>query len=172
MSIYGLPLILFEVKGKRTKMGDLEFLTVKQFDNKLIKTLSAEFTGNAVQITRTPASGKTFYFLKAKLYPVVNTISAAANTTTNRRTDVEIRLNGVAIDVLTFDMEALFQTGGFNGGGMAKANQLESLIVDSMDGNGTTKKVELVSTNTSGTFRVSLLGIEENTGTSPQIPAI
>lgn len=175
-----LPWIFYqEIIARGRKLSESEFLTIKQFDGKLIKEISAEFTGNGVQITRTPASGKTFYFLKARLYPVVNSIvtGSAGNTpvTSNRRADVEIKLDGTVIDVLTHDMETTFGSAESAAaraeGNAGQAGQYESLIVDSMDGNAI-KKIELTSTNVVGTYRVSLIGIEENTGTSPQIPSI
>lgn len=173
------PWVAF-LKERGGNVGDLEFLAVKEFDGKLIHTVSSEFTGNADQITYTPASGKTFYVLRCKLYPVTNTIATTApttstgDTTTNRRCDVEITLDGTVIDVLTHDMESI--NGVWTGSGSTRnaegsagqAGQYESNIVESMDGDAV-KAVKLTSTNTSGTYRVSLLGLLEDTGTSPKL---
>ena len=143
----------------------MSYLATKQFEGKLFKEISSEFTTNAVQITRTIANGKTFYFVKAKLYPVVNTIFGDNNLSIkNRRADIEIKFDGTIIDVLTYDFES--NELGANRAAWGNSNQLESLVVDSMIGNGV-KKVEVTSTDTSGTFRVSLMGFEENTGTAP-----
>ena len=102
MSIIGLPLILF---GVGDDVGDLEFLSNLEIAGHLIKELSAEFTNNAAKITVTPASGKTFFHVRSKLYPVVDTIKtgiAANNTvvTSNRRADVEITNESAVVDRL------------------------------------------------------------------------
>ena len=92
------------------EMGDKEYLSKKQFDGKLFKEISAEFSGNAVQISHVVPSGKTFYLVSAKLYPVTNTVPPLyvvnVDTLTNRRTDVELEFDGTLIDVLTHDFQA------------------------------------------------------------------
>jgi len=154
------------------EMSDIQFLAIKKFDGKLFKELSVEFSGNATQITHIVPNNKTFYLARVKLYPVVNTIffSGTPNAIVNRRTDIEINFDGALVDVVTFDEESRTGNQG-NGAGAAQAGQFDSNIIDSIDGDGI-KTVTLVSTNTVGTYRVSLIGWEEDTGTSPQIPAI
>jgi len=141
--------------------GDLAFLQQKEQEGNLVKLTSAEFSSDADQITFIPPNGKTFFFIKAKLYPVVDTIATTLPAgLVNRRADIEITNDGVVIDVLTHDQEA-----SNSGGGSASATgQRESNIFDSLDGNGV-KEFKLVSTNTSGTYRVSLLGYLDNTNT-------
>ncbi len=55
-------------------LGDLEFLRDLELSGDLVHLLSSEFTANADQITFTPASGKTFFHIRSKLYPVVDTV--------------------------------------------------------------------------------------------------
>ena len=159
------PWIAF-LKESKKRLSDLEFLAIKEYDGKLIHLISSEFTGNGDQITYTPASGKTFYHLRSRLYPVTDTINVSANTTNNRRCDVEITLDGTVIDVLTHDYEQY--SVGDTGQGAGVTWEHNSNIVESMDGNAS-KQVKLTSTNTSGTYRVSMLGIIEDTGSSPQV---
>jgi len=154
------PWITFVSLGA-VDLGDLEFLRDKELAGDLIHLLSSEFTGNADQITFIPASGKTFFHVRSKLYPVVNTIagSLGAGATVNRRADVELTFDTVLKDVLTFDMESV---SGANGGSAASAGQPETNIFESMVGNGV-KAIKLTSTNNSGTYRVSMLGWIQNT---------
>lgn len=161
-------------------MGDKEYLSKKQFDGKLFKEISTEFSGNAVQISHIIPVGKTFYLVGAKLYPVVDTIKtgiAPSNTVvlSNRRADVELSFDGVLVDVLTHDMESTQGSGSVTNvpqgqGNAGQAGQYDTNIIDSFDGDGI-KVVELTSTNTSGTYRVSLMGFEEDTGTDPTLLA-
>ena len=148
---------------------EIEFLAKKEREGNLVYSISSEFTNDADQITITPASGKTFYLIGIKLYPVVDTIitgNAQSPTTVNRRADVELTFDGTVKDVITYDMEASYgatltganytttghagQTGQYTG--LAKGI--------SMAGDGI-KTVKLTSTNTSGTYRVSILGYYE-----------
>ena len=148
--------------------SEVEFLAKKERDGNLVWSISSEFTTNADQITITPVSGKTFYLVQAKLYPVVDSIitgsATASVTTSNRRTDIELTFDGIVKDVLTHDMETTY--GSTVGGDHAQGNaavtgQYNTLAKGiSMTGNGV-KTVKLTSTNTSGTYRVSILGYYE-----------
>ena len=145
------------------KLGDLEFLRKKELDGDLINLLSAEFTTNADQVTFTPASGKTFFHIESKLYPVVDTI-AITQSATNRRADVELTFDAVIKDVLTYDFEHTVNTSTTDNQkhGQGQTGQFKSNIFESMVGNGI-KVIKLTSTNNSGTYRVSLTGWIEDT---------
>lgn len=174
------PFITFTgVKGGRSRLSDFEFLSIKEFGGKLIHEISAEFSTNADQISYTVPNGKTFYHLKSKLYPVTDTIATGSGgasssypKTLNRRADVELTFDGTIKDVLTHDMETTHGSNASNAnvaeGNSGQAGQYETNLVESMAGNGT-KQIKLTSTNTSGTYRVTLMGIIETTGTSPKI---
>jgi len=157
-------------------VSDIEYLSEKEFNNKLFTEISAEFTTTGIKITRTIPNLKTFYIVGAKLYPVVATIefSGSASTVLNKRADVEIKLDGTVIDVLTYDFESRTNAaGGGNVTGAAGANatQFDNLIKGkSLDGDGSTKKLELDATVVSGTYRVAVIGFEETTGESPRLP--
>lgn len=159
---------------ERGKLSDWEFASIKQFQGKLVKEISAEFTGDAVQLSHVVTAGKTFYLLRARLYPVIGAASGSSTnvSSTLKRTDVEIQFDGGAIvDVLVWQALATHGTtqtaavpeGSGNANG---AGQFENNIIDSFDGDGI-KALTFTSTNTTGTYRVSLLGFEEDTGTNP-----
>jgi len=144
--------------------GDLSFLRDKEKAGDLVKILSPEFSTNADQVTFIPPNGKTFFFSRARLYPVVDTITliqgSLGNTQLTRRADIEITNNGTIVDVLTHDHHSRQADADMSSG--TKAGQYESNIFDSLVGDGI-KEFKLVSTNTSGTFRVSLFGWLEDT---------
>jgi len=161
------PFITFTgIKGGRTRLSDFEFLSIKEYGGKLIHELSAEFSTSADQVTYTVPSGKTFYHLKSKLYPVSGVIGGGTSST--KEVDVELTFDGTVKDVLTFYSKNHQQSGGTGGGSAASAIQSETNIVESMAGDGV-KQIKLTSTNTTGNYRVSLMGIIETTGTSPKI---
>jgi len=161
----GLPLILFQVGVE--DVGDIIDLAKLEFNSKLIDMLSSEFTGNADQITYVPASGKTFYHIKSKLYPVNNTIVLSTTASVvNRRADVEITFDGTIKDVLTYDWESQSATVSDPGVGGGNAGQFESNTSESLEGDAI-KAIKLTSTNNSGTFRVHMKGFIEDTGTEP-----
>ena len=161
------PFITFTgIKGGRTRLSDFEFLSIKEYGGKLIHELSAEFTGNADQVTYTVPSGKTFYKLKSKLYPVTSVITGGVSTT--RSADVELTFDGTVKDILTYYQLDWTSTSSVGGASASNTGQFETNIVESMAGDGV-KQIKLTSTSTSGTYRVSLMGIIETTGTSPKI---
>ena len=141
--------------------SEVEFLAKKERDSNLVWSISSEFTGNADQITITPASGKTFYLVGIKLYPVIDTVYADTSSGSdiiNRRCDIELTFDGTIKDVVTYD----FEQGDVAGNQTASnSGQLTGLAKGiSMVGDGV-KTVKLTSTNTSGTYRVSVLGYYE-----------
>ncbi len=156
---FGGQTVTFQTEG-----GDLSFLRDKERAGDLVKLLSSEFSTNADQITFVPPNGKTFFFSRARLYPVTDTVAlapgAGGNTLLTRRTDIEITNDGTIIDVLTHDHHS--RQADANMGSSTRTGQYESNVFDSLVGDGI-KEFKLVSTNTSGTYRVSLLGWTEDT---------
>jgi hypothetical protein len=165
-----------EIIGEEEELSDIQFLGQLEFAGELVDLISSEFSANAAQISFVPASGKTFYHVKSKLYPVVDTIKtgiAANNTvvTSNRRADVELAFDGTLKDVLTHDMESTQGQGTVTNapagqGNAGETGQYETNNHESMDGDAI-KAITLTSTNTSGTYRVQLEGYIKDTGTSP-----
>jgi len=139
--------------------NDTEFLARKQKQGNLVSEISSEFTGNADQITITPSSGKTFYLIGIKLYPVTDVLTTSNGT---RRTDVELTYDGTVKDVLTFSSMSVYTYTYRSGAGNSQnAGQLTGNARGiSMEGNGS-KQIKLTSTNTTGTYRVSIMGYYE-----------
>jgi len=140
--------------------NDTEFLARKQKQGNLVSEISSEFTGNADQITITPSSGKTFYLIGIKLYPVTDVSTIGSGST--RRTDVELTYDGTVKDVLTYTQRSQFystyRTGSSAGDSTGQLSGNARGI--SMEGNGS-KQIKLTSTNTTGTYRVSIMGYYE-----------
>lgn len=161
---------------EETEMGDLQFLGQLEFDGELVDEISSEFTADAEQINFIPANGKTFYHVRSRLYPIVDTIKtgvAAANTVvlSNRRADVELEFDGILKDVLTHDMESTQGSASVTNvqqgqGNATQTGQYETNTHASMDGTGSAA-ITLTSTNTSGTYRVQMEGYIKDTGISP-----
>lgn len=139
--------------------NDTEFLARKQKQGNLVSEISSEFTSNADQITITPSSGKTFYLIGIKLYPVTDVLTTSNGT---RRTDVELTYDGTVKDVLTFNSTSIYTYTYRSGAGNSQnAGQLTGNARGiSMEGNGS-KQIKLTSTNTTGTYRVSIMGYYE-----------
>lgn len=140
--------------------NDAEFLARKEKQGNLVSEISSEFTGNGDQITITPSSGKTFYLIGIKLYPVTDVLTSSSHS--SRRTDVELTYDGTVKDVLTFSSTSAYTYTYRSGAGNSQnAGQLTGNARGiSMEGNGT-KQIKLTSTNTSGTYRVSIMGYYE-----------
>ena len=68
--------------------NDVEFRARKEKQGNLVSMISNEFTGNGDQITITPATGKTFYLIGIKLYPVTDVTVVGSDN--SRKTDVEL----------------------------------------------------------------------------------
>jgi len=156
---FGGQTVTFQTEG-----GDLSFLRDKERAGDLVKLVSPEFSADADQITFVPPNGKTFFFSRARLYPVTDTVTLIAgslgNTALTRRADIEITNDGTIVDVLTHDHWSRQADADMSSG--VNTGQYESNIFDSLVGDGI-KEFKLVSTNTSGTFRVSLFGWLEDT---------
>jgi len=153
---FGGQTVTFQTEG-----GDLSFLRDRERAGDLVKILSPEFSADADQVTFVPPNGKTFFFSRSRLYPVTNVAIGNVNTNTlqTRQTDVEITNDGTVIDVLTYNENARVAVNTSMG---QLTGQFESNIFDSLIGDGI-KEFKLVSTNTSGTYRVSLFGWLEDT---------
>ena len=141
--------------------NDVEFRARKEKQGNLVSEISSEFTGNADQITITPASGKTFYLIGIKLYPVTD-VNIPSSGSVSRRTDVELTYDGTLKDIVTYT--AVSNSYLASGEGFAHASNTGQFTGNasgiSMEGNGS-KQIKLTSTNTSGTYRVSIMGYYE-----------
>lgn len=140
--------------------NDAEFLARKEKQGNLVSEISSEFTGNGDQITITPSSGKTFYLIGIKLYPITDVVPTGG--TVSRNTDVELTYDGTVKDVLTYSFHTHMRDQyRESSSSAASTGQLTGNARGiSMEGNGI-KQIKLTSTNTSGTYRVSIMGYYE-----------
>ena len=158
---------LSEIRGKR-KLSDIEYLSIKEFDSKLFTEISATFTTTGVKITRTIASGKSFYIAKASIIPIVNTVASTSGlSVVNRRCTVDVKYDGTVIDTLGYDFE--YDGANSNRAAMGNAFNLESQIIGKKLDGDAVKKVELDATSVSGTYKVRLIGFEETTADTPAV---
>jgi|TARA_R110002096_G_scaffold89562_1_gene203620 hypothetical protein len=139
--------------------NDVEFRARKEKQGNLVSEISSEFTGNADQITITPASGKTFYLIGIKLYPVSGVAVIASSPA---QTDVELTYDGTLKDVITYTANSyVYIQSRQTYANSQNAGQLTGNASGiSMEGNGS-RQIKLTSTNTTGTYRVSIMGYYE-----------
>ncbi len=168
-----LPWIFYqEESGVKRKVSDIEFLSIKEFDNKLI-TEFASFNTTGVKITHTVPNGKTFYLSKCAFMATDAgnvDLQILSNTVQVRSCFITIKYDGTIIDRLHYN----FASQGVNAsdpGGMATSNDKwgSSIIGKSLQGTGAGVNVEIEVTAISGNYAVILEGFEEDTGTSPAI---
>jgi len=153
---------------RKRRVSDVEYLSVKEFNSKLFTETSSEFTTTGVKITRTPASGKTFYLAKAKVVLVGGGISTY---TGEILIHCQVKMNSVVIDnfsICGFQEEGAGEGPGW---GMSGVMAETTVIGKSLDGDAA-KKVEveviaITGTNVSG--HVTLIGFEEDTADSPAL---
>jgi hypothetical protein len=164
--------VLFNKSGKKRKVSDIEFLAIKEFEGKLVNLNStSNETTTGVKLTRTPASGKTFYLAYVQVTPIANPQSG---TSTDFECVVAIKFNGTIVDTISYTASFEIAAGEGPGYGVSGASLKSNQVGISMDGDAI-KKVEVEITTLQGTgleCRLSLLGWEENTADSPQIPSI
>lgn len=154
-----------EIDVSLLSSGDLKFLQDKEDTGDLISIISNEFSGNGDQINYVVPTGKIFYLVSAKLYPVddvVNmTVPNQAIAYLSRRADIELTFNSVLKDVLTYFFQSVNGTNLANTSAQGSAGVAGKLETNargiSLTGDNV-KAVKLTSTNVSGTYRVSLLG--------------
>lgn len=152
----GLPLILFQVGGKK-KLSDTEFMAIKTFEGKMIKNafeINVPSTTTTIVATIIPANGKTFYHYK--------TNQIIIDVIINDSFISRLLNNGVFVDAI---------------GGNTSSSVISPLftnyttVSDSMIGNGSIAYTlesftdESVSVNTKGILQ----GWIEDTGESPAI---
>lgn len=147
-------------------MSDTLFLSVKEFANKLFTETSSEFTTTGVKITRTPASGKTYYLHKAK---VVLVGGGDASYSGEILVHCQVKFDGTVID--NFSIAGFQEEGAGEGPGWGMSGVMPetTIIGKSFDGNAS-KKVEvecIAITGTNVSAHVTLIGWEETTGESP-----
>ncbi len=153
------------------EMGDIEFLSIKEFTSKLLTETSSAFTTTGVKITRTPATGKTYYLSKAKIILV----GGGAGTYTGEiLVHCQIKMAGVVID--NFSVSGFQEEGAGEGPGWGMSGVMAetTVIGKSLIGNSSSAVVVecIAITGDNVSAHVTLTGWEENTGETPQITSI
>lgn len=162
MSIIGLPLILFKVRGGGD-MGDILDLAIKEFEGKRVDAdANVTVTNTTTEtdlVTQTANTGKDMYI------GIASFNSSIANFTTSNTVIARLFANGVNIEEFIFrataqneDFEYEFKTKGIN----VLAGQIIKITIQ--HSNATAANV----TQNNG----KLVLWEEDTGASPQIPTI
>jgi hypothetical protein len=152
--------------------GDVGFLALKSFGDKLFHELSATFTTTGVKITHIVPNGKTFYLYKAKILPldgIILRISGGAGTS-NDQCKADVNYDSTPIDRIVHDSQSTI--GASLGNDSTNANLGGGLHTETgtvglkLIGDGI-KTVEIDVTVVNGSYKVLLEGWEEDTGTSP-----
>jgi hypothetical protein len=91
---------VFSQAGGASTLSDIRFLTVKEFDNKLINLNgTADVTTTGVKLTRTIPNGEKFYFAKAKIVPMNTPVVGASEIW---RATVAIKFDGTIVDTVGY----------------------------------------------------------------------
>lgn len=152
--------------------GDVGFLALKDFGNKLFHELSATFSTTGVKISHIVPDGKTFYLYKAKVLPETGIIvrTGGGVGTDNDECKADVNYDSIPIDRIMHDSFSRLQgtigsdqSGANLGGGLHTETGTVGL---KLVGDGV-KTVEIDVTAVSGNYKVLLEGWEEDTGTSP-----
>lgn len=151
--------------------GDVGFLALKAFGNKLFHELSATFSTTGVKISRIVPDGKTFYLYKAKVLPESGIILKESGPAgaLNDECKADVNYDSTPIDRIMHDSRSVLAAGISDtesanlGGGLHTETGTVGL---SMVGDGI-KTVEINVTAVVGNYKVLLEGWEEDTGTSP-----
>lgn len=78
------------------RLSDIEYLSIKEFDGKLVKNMGAKLTAVGTLATLTASSGKDMYLARAKI----------AFRLTSGNIEVELRINGTAVETMVSDIAA------------------------------------------------------------------
>jgi len=147
--------------GRRKRLSDIEFLSIKEFDGKLVTDEGGRTTVGDIA-TLTANSGKDLYLAKAK-------VSIFFQTTDNipRTFTIDLKVNGVTKATWTHEALNSVQAGSerttdLNG-------QYEFPIIGLKVAATQIIKLELITIDTAGGVEGQLICFEETTGESPQI---
>lgn len=157
MTMVGLPLILVQVGGVKKTLSDIEYLAIKEFDNKRVDVF-AEIDQATIAVTdlvtQTANVGKDMYLAKASI--VWNKTGA-----TNAGITARLFINGVKED------EVLWSTGTLTTQQEQYIFTTESIKVLT----GQIIKIEVLSDSANDVinYKGKLLLWEEDTGTTPAI---
>jgi len=78
------------------KLSDIEYLSIKEFDGKLVKNMGAQRTTAGTLATLTASSGKDMYLARAS-------VALHYDGTGTPGTVIELQINGTAVETLDYD---------------------------------------------------------------------
>jgi len=154
---------------EESDMGDIEYLSIKEFDGKLQSDLSTEFTATTTDVIdfTVPAS-KTYYIAEFRLIPITGLIPTSVNQgTVLRQCIAELFFDSTVKDVATYYALRNEAASGSLVGGSGQISTPFGITKGQSAAAGTVISVDV--RNVSGTFRVSLIGFEEDADVSPAI---
>ncbi len=161
MSIFGLPLILFQIPSGAVfaddEMSDFQFLAIKAFLNKLVdNTVIITTTGVPIDLAAlTAAGGKDLYLAKAKVKMSTGS-SSALNAT------IAILVNGVEKDRVALKID-----------GSPVSNDKHEFILSGVKvTTGQVIKLRAISNDSAIVISSTITGWEEDTNATPQEPPL
>lgn len=158
MSIHGLPLILFNVGRK--KLSDIEYLSIKEFDNKL-RNDEGLLSATGTLATLTANTGQDMYIARAQVVFFIN----AGGANTSFADAVELRINGTVVETATSSF------GVFSGSGVGGNSVLVYDFKNIGHSVAAGQIINLEVTTLSSVVDVEgfIECFEEPTGTTPQV---
>jgi len=160
-----LPVSLNRLREDDSEMSDIMFMSVKQFDGKILKA-DGNVTATGEIAAVTPASGKTFYFANAKM----NSLMVVAGDSPHA--EVEVRNDGTQVETLSQNTGRGQVPSIIWGQSQAGSTYSKIAMGDSLDGDGIKKySVHCVTIKTTTDIDAELSGFIEDDADSPRLPA-
>jgi len=162
LSSTGALPIWLTILQKGDRLSDIEFLSIKEFGNKLKTNTGQQAdggTGNTA--TLTASGGKDLYLAKA----TVTFRRDALHTGGPRVLEVTLVANGTIKDRLEFSEVGSSTNGPWGNGGITVPFTVQGIKVLA----GETIVIDVVTSNADVDISGTLVGFEEDTGTTPQV---
>ena len=156
------PWIPFLKQKAGGKLSDIEFLSIKEFDGKLVQNDGSKTTTGDLA-TLTASSGKDMYVAKAKIVATLSSNPGAGyyNTT------VALKINGVTEETVVLS----FARTSTSGDGQSNTLSYEFVNIGRKVAATEIIKLEVTTINSLSVNGV-LLCFEETTGETPQVASI
>lgn len=146
--------------GRRKRLSDIEFLSIKEFDGKLRQSDGIRTTTGDIA-TLTATSGKDMYVGKA----IINAANLGSGANVDQTITVALKLNAVTVE--THSVEFVRGTARSDA---LLAQTIEFISIGQKVAATQIIKLELITADTTNvTVTGTLVCFEETTGDSPQI---
>ena len=142
-------------------MSDIEFMSIKQFQGKILKADGSVATAAEIA-SIVPATGKTFYIAGASV-----AFDDTSITSANSAARVALRNDTVTLEVKIFEGKIVSSGSGI--GGRAYVTEVFALKGDSLIGNGAKKYSLNVEAVTNCTSYGMLYGFIEDDAIDPRV---